>query len=80
MASMINISEAKAKLSAVIEEVVSTGKEYVIGKAGKPVVKIVRYEPAQKPRRLGTLKGKIHFEEGWDEWPEDIAKALGIID
>ena len=36
-----NISEAKAQLSALIERVM-TGEDIIIGKAGKPVAKIVR--------------------------------------
>jgi prevent-host-death family protein len=77
---MLNISEAKAKLSSVIERVVSTGDECLIGKAGKPVAKIVRYEPSRKPRRLGFLKGKIRLAKDWEEWPADIAAGLGIKD
>jgi len=38
-----NITEAKAQFSALIEKVLN-GEEIVIGKAGKPVAKIVRYE------------------------------------
>ncbi len=75
---MLNISEVKAKLSAVIEEVVTTGEEFLIGKAGKPVAKIIRYEPAQRSRRLGLLKGKIKLTKDWDQWPDDIAQSLGI--
>ena len=43
-----NISEAKAQLSALIKKVVS-GHEVIIGKAGKPVAKLVRYERSEKP-------------------------------
>lgn len=76
---MFNISEAKAQLSAVIERV-SKGEEILIGKAGKPVAKIVRYEPARRNQRLGCFKGKIKIAKDFDEWPEDIARVLGIID
>lgn len=76
---MFNISEAKAQLSAVIERV-SKGEEILIGKAGKPVAKIVRYEPARQNHRLGCFKGKIKIAKDFDEWPEDIARALGMID
>ena len=37
-----NISEAKAQLSALIEKVLS-GEEVIIGKAGKPVARLIRY-------------------------------------
>lgn len=76
---LFNISEAKAQLSAVIERV-SKGEEILIGKAGKPVAKIIRYEPAHKNKRWGCLKGKIKIAKDFDEWPEDIARALGMID
>lgn len=77
---MLNISEAKAKLSSVIERVVSKGEEFLIGKAGKPVARIIRYEPAHKKRRLGFLKKQIKVSKDFDNWPDDIARALGIKD
>lgn len=77
---VINITEAKAQLSAVIEKVLSTGEEILIGKAGKPVVKISRYEPAKNNSRLGFFSGKIKIKEDFDEWPDDMARFLGIRD
>ena len=59
-----NISEAKAQLSALVEKVMA-GQEVVIGKAGKPVAKLVRYEQSEKPRRPGALRarngGRCHY-------------------
>lgn len=74
-----NISEAKAQLSALIERVMA-GQEVIIGKAGKPVAKIVKYDPSEKPRKPGALKGKIKIAEDFDELPDDIAEALGMIE
>ncbi len=74
-----NISEAKAQLSALIEKVLA-GEEVIIGKAGKPVAKLVRYERSEKSRRPGALKGQIRIAEDFDELPEDIAKAFGMIE
>jgi prevent-host-death family protein len=71
-----NISEAKAQLSALIEQVLS-GKEVVIGKAGKPIAKLVPFEWSKEPRRPGALRGKIRMAEDFDELPEDIAEAFG---
>jgi prevent-host-death family protein len=71
-----NISDAKAHLSALIEKVVA-GEEVIIGKAGKPVAKLVRYERSTEPRRPGALKGKIKIGKDFDELPEDIAEAFG---
>ncbi len=74
-----NISEAKAQLSALVEKVMA-GQEVVIGKAGKPVAKLVRYEWSEKPRRPGALKGKIKIADDFDELPSDIADAFGMVD
>ncbi len=74
-----NISEAKAQLSALIKKVMA-GQEVIIGKAGKPVAKLVRYERSEKPRQPGALRGKIKISEDFDELPIDIAKAFGMVD
>lgn len=74
-----NVSEAKAQLSKLLEKVES-GEEVVIGRNGKPVAKLVRYESARKPRTPNVLKGKFFIPEDFDELPEDIARAFGMID
>jgi len=73
-----NITEAKSHFSALIEKVMS-GEEIIIGKAGKPVAKIVRYERREESRRPGALKGKIEIADDFDELPDDIAKAFGMV-
>lgn len=72
-----NISEAKAELSALIDAV-SKGEEVLIGKAGVPVAKLVRYTGVATKRVPGALKGRITIHEGFDELPPDIAAAFGI--
>ena len=72
-----NISEAKAQLSALIEAVQS-GEEVIIGKAGKPVARLVRYEGAAEPRRPGALKGLIRIAGDFDQLPIELAVAFGI--
>ena len=73
-----NISEAKAQLSALIGKV-RAGQEVIIGKAGKPVAKLVRYERSEEPRQPGALRGKIKIADDFDELPRDIAEAFGIV-
>ena len=72
-------SEAKAQLSALIEKVL-TGQEVIIGKAGRPVAKLVRYNPTTECRTPGALVGKIRIAEDFDELPTDIAVAFGVGD
>jgi prevent-host-death family protein len=74
---IVNIEDAKAQLSALIEKV-RAGQEVIIGKAGKPVAKLVPYERSEKPRRPGALRGKIRIAEDFDDLPKDIAEAFGM--
>ena len=74
-----NISKAKAELSALIVKVMA-GQEVIIGKAGKPVAKLVRYERNEKPRQAGALRGKIKIADDFDKLPRDIAEAFGMVD
>ena len=73
-----NISEAKAQLSSLIEKVLA-GEEVLIGKAGKPVARLVRYERSDRKRIPGALKGKIKIAKDFDVLPEDIAEAFGAL-
>ena len=71
-----NISEAKAELSSLIEEVLK-GNEVIIAKAGKPVAKLVPIQGVAQPRIAGSLAGKIWIAPDFDELPTDIAEAFG---
>jgi len=56
------------------------GKEVIIGKAGKPVARIVRYNQNEEPRIPGAMQGKIHIAEDFDNLPTDIGAAFGMAD
>lgn len=68
-----NISDAKASLSKLIEKVMN-GEEVVIGKAGKPVAKLVPYNQDTSPRQLGAgqWQGNIWIVDDFDELPDEI--------
>jgi prevent-host-death family protein len=75
---MINsITEAKAQLSALIKRVLR-GETIVIGRAGKPVAKLVPYTAAAPTRTPGALRGKIRIAKDFDTLPDDIAEAFGM--
>ncbi len=59
MTIIINIAEAKAKLSGLIEAA-ERGEEVILARAGKPVARITVYE-TKPTRRFGILK-----EMGWE--------------
>jgi prevent-host-death family protein len=60
----VNIHEAKTHLSKLIERALA-GEAVVIAKAGKPLVKLVRIE--QQTPVLGSARGTVTFQEGWDD-------------
>jgi prevent-host-death family protein len=74
-----NISDAKAELSALIQEVLR-GNEVILAKAGKPVAKLVPYGGLAKPRTPGALAGKIWIAPDFDTLPDDMAEAFGMRD
>lgn len=74
---IVNIHEAKTNLSKLIAQVMR-GNEVVIGKAGKPVVKMVSIKELKKKRIPGRLKGKISVPDNFnDEDPEINALFYG---
>jgi prevent-host-death family protein len=77
------IGEAKTQLSRLVHEA-EDGQEVVVRRGRKPVARIVAIpEKPEKPvvrRKPGAMRGRIKMSEDFDEWPPDIARALGIID
>ena len=67
-----NIHEAKTHLSRLVDRA-AAGEEIIIGKAGKPVARLVKYEAAAKPvRKPGSMKGLIKIHPGFDEADAEI--------
>ena len=57
MSDTFNIHEAKTHLSRLVEQA-AKGREFVIAKAGKPMVRVVPINPVSATRTLGFLVGK----------------------
>ncbi len=77
-----NISEAKSSLSQLIERVMS-GEEVIIGKAGKPVVRLVPYNLDPTPRQLGAgnWRGKVVIADDFDATSDEIVSLFeGVAD
>jgi prevent-host-death family protein len=75
----VNITEAKARFSELVEQVVN-GEEIIITKMNKPVVKLTAYKPESKNKRLNYFNEQIKLADDFDSWEEIEAKLLGIID
>jgi prevent-host-death family protein len=58
MAKVVNIHAAKTHFSKLVEEV-EAGGEVTIARAGKPVMRLVKYVEELTPRKLGFAEGEI---------------------
>ena len=72
---IVNTHEAKTHLSKLIERA-AAGEEIIIGKAGKPMAKLVAYKEERSPRRPGALKGKIRLAPDFDATPDEVIDAF----
>lgn len=70
----VNMHDAKTHLSKLVEEAVE-GEPFVIAKAGKPLVKVVKIEAAA-PKRTGFLKGHIDVPQDFDTMFEDEIREM----
>lgn len=66
---VVNLYEAKTQLSSLVERAAG-GEEIVIAKAGRPLARLVAYEP-RPALRFGSLKGKIEIPEDFDRLAAD---------
>ena len=76
---MVNISEAKTQLSALLDDVLK-GQQVIISKAGKPIAVLSKYNGASGARTPGVLRGQIRIADDFDVLPDDIAGAFGMTD
>ena len=76
---ILNIHEAKTHLSRLVEQA-AKGEEFIIAKAGKPLVKVVPLssQDAALPRRIGFLVGEISVPDDFDSMgTEEIERQFG---
>lgn len=67
-----NIHDAKTHLSKLVERV-AAGEEIIIGKAGKPVARLIPYkEPKTAQRKPGAWKGKVWISSDFDKPNKEI--------
>ncbi|HVM10078.1 MAG TPA: type II toxin-antitoxin system Phd/YefM family antitoxin [Acidimicrobiales bacterium] len=68
---LVNIHEAKTHFSKLVERV-AAGEEIVIGRAGRPVARLVPYRPTGAPRRAGMWRGKVDIAADFDDTPAEV--------
>jgi prevent-host-death family protein len=75
----VNIHEAKTHLSRLVDRA-AQGEEFIIAKAGKPLVKVVPLDTRDTatPRRLGFLEGEFNVPDDFDSMGrEEIERLFG---
>jgi prevent-host-death family protein len=72
---LCNVHEAKTHLSRLLEQV-EAGEDVIIARAGRPVARLVRYEPAAEPRQPGSMRGRITISDDFDVTPQWLIDAF----
>ncbi|MDT7920881.1 MAG: type II toxin-antitoxin system prevent-host-death family antitoxin [Meiothermus sp.] len=73
---LVNIAEAKAQLSRLIERV-ERGEVVLIGRYGRVVARLVPPEQPVKPKRVpGVWKGKVWMAPDFDQPNAEIAQMM----
>ncbi|MBI2187996.1 MAG: type II toxin-antitoxin system prevent-host-death family antitoxin [Acidobacteria bacterium] len=76
MAKVLNLYEAKSRLSALVEEA-SAGAEIIIAKAGVPRARLVPLRQRSVRRRPGGSEGRIWISPDFDApLPKEVLDAF----
>ena len=71
----VNIHEAKTHLSRLVDRA-AAGEEIIIARAGKPLARLVAYQPPVAERQLGAWHGKVWMAPDFDEVDEEITRMF----
>lgn len=73
----VTLYDAKAKFSSICEKVAATGAEVIVSRHGKPVVRIIPFDPP-KGFTFGSAKGAFTVPEDFDKPCPEIQKLFGV--
>lgn len=71
----VNVYEAKTHLSQLLDRV-EAGEEIIIGRAGRPVARLVPYRQIRADRQPGAWRGRVQISQDFDELPEELRRAF----
>ena len=72
----IPISEAKARLAALVREIAQSGEAYVISGNGKPMAELRPFVPVPTP---GRFKNEISFgDDAFEPMSDEEAASWGV--
>jgi prevent-host-death family protein len=72
---LVNLHEAKTHLSRLVDRA-AAGEEVIIGRAGKPVARLVPFSTTRAPRQPGALAGRIWVADDFDDTPDWLIDAF----
>jgi len=72
-ATRVNIAEAKARFSELVQKAVS-GEEVIIARDNKPLLKLVALDRPSEGRKPGSARGRVWTARDFDETPEDFRR------
>lgn len=64
--NMLQLHEAKASLSAVVDRIVRTGESIIVSRHGQPVVEIRPVAAKKAPRKGGDWAGRMRISPDFD--------------
>ncbi len=77
MAKVVNVHEAKTHFSKLLVRL-SQGEEIVIGKAGRPVARLVPFSENAARREPGSARGRFTIEKNFDApLPARLRRSFG---
>ena len=72
---LVNMHEAKTQLSRLVDRA-AAGEDIVIGKAGRPVARLVPYAPPNRRRTPGRWAGQVEIAADFDDTPEEVLRGF----
>jgi prevent-host-death family protein len=73
--AVVNMHHAKTHLSRLVE-LVESGEEVVIARAGKPVARLVPYQARRSPRQPGLWRGQVRIAPDFDATDDELLDAF----
>ena len=77
--TQVNLYDAKTQLSRLVDRA-AAGEEIILGKAGKPMARLVPYRERRAPRQPGALAGRVRIAADFDDTPEWLIDAFEAKD
>jgi prevent-host-death family protein len=74
----MNVTDLRANLAAVLDQVADDAEEVVITRDGHPLVRLVPVARRFDFEAIhGVWRGQVRIADDFDELPDDLAVALG---